>query len=109
MTSANRTALESLFRSIDDFTASDGGNEEIDNEIADVQWKLDVTVDLLERGLVDLATPIRVAEADLEEIRFARLRDEQRHAAILRLDELRGELESRLAKDEELRAQPPRS
>jgi hypothetical protein len=109
MTSANRAALASLFKTIENFVSSDRGSEEIDNDIAEVQWKLDVTVDLLERGFVDLATPIRVAEADLEEIRFARLREEQRPAAILRLDELRGELESQLAKDEELRAQPPRS
>jgi hypothetical protein len=109
MTSANRAALASLFKRFDDFMVGDDDDEDIDSEIEELQWKLGATLVLLEGNYVDFVIPIEKAENDLEEIRFARLRDEQRAATIFRLDELREELESGLARDEELGARPPGS
>jgi hypothetical protein len=89
MTETNRAVVASLLEAIDNFMTGDLGIEEI-------QGKLQVGVGLLERGSVDLAAPIRLAEADLEEIQFTMLQDEQRPAAVFRLDSLREELESAL-------------
>lgn len=105
----NRDALASLFKRFDDFVTGDHDDEDIDSEIADLQWKLWDAAALVECIYVDFTVPIEKAHNDLEEIRFARLRSEQRPAVIFRLDELRAELESCLARDEELRAQPPGS
>lgn len=89
MTQTNRAVVASLLAAIDDFMTGGLGIEEI-------QGRLQVGLGLLERGSVDFAAAIRLAEADLEGIQFTMLLDEQRPAAVFRLDSLREELESGL-------------
>lgn len=55
----------------------------------EVQAALQSAVSLFENDGSDIAQKVRLAEADLEEVQFAILRDEQRSAAIFRLDALR--------------------
>jgi hypothetical protein len=109
LTSMNRAALASLFKRFDEFVAGDHDDEDIDVEIAELQSKLWDATALVECIYVDFTIPIEKGFNDLEEIRFARLRDEQRSAVIFRMDELREELESCLARDEDLRARLPGS
>ncbi len=82
MTGQNRQVLTALRASIDAFTRGEISLE-------DVQSRLQSSLDLLESGNPLVPEAIRIAEGDLEEIRFARLLDEQRPAAVLRLDDLR--------------------
>jgi hypothetical protein len=93
MSKSNPDLIASVMRFIDQFVAGLVGVEE-------VQTKLQTTMGLLERGPGNLAAALRLAEADLEEIRFTLLLQEQRPAAIFRLDTLRAELEAGLAKEE---------
>jgi hypothetical protein len=58
--------------------------------IADVQSVLKSVVPLVENDGSTLKDAVRLAEADLEEIQFTKLLDEQVPAAIFRLDKLRG-------------------
>jgi hypothetical protein len=89
MTETNRAIITSLIDSIDDFV--DGKLE-----IADVQSRLQARVDLLERTPRDLISVVRAAEVDLERIQFTMLLDEQRPAAVFRLDSLRAALQAAL-------------
>jgi hypothetical protein len=89
MTETNHAIIASLIDSIDQFEAGDLG-------ITEVQELLQMSFDLLERGPQDFASAIRLAEADLEEIQFTMLLDEQRPAAVFRLDSLREALQSGL-------------
>jgi hypothetical protein len=57
-------------------------------ELDQIQWALQSTISLLENDGSGVADAIRLAEADVEEIRFTRLLDEQRPAVTFRLDEL---------------------
>lgn len=60
--------------------------------LAEVQSALQSTIPLLEDDRSGVADFVRLAEADLEEIQFTVLLDEQRPAAVFRLDELRATL-----------------
>lgn len=82
MTAGNRRTLESLVHAIDEFVAGRSDLEEIQQQLQSSEL-------LLERGSMNCAEDIRLAEADLEEIRFARILGEQRSAAVFRLDALR--------------------
>jgi hypothetical protein len=58
--------------------------------IAEVQSVLESVVPLCENDGSNIRNAVRLAEADLEEIQFTTLLDEQVPAAIFRLDNLRG-------------------
>jgi ATP-dependent protease HslVU (ClpYQ) ATPase subunit len=92
MTRTNHALVVSLLKAIDGFVTSDLGIEEI-------QGRLEVCMELLERGPEDFATPIRDAETDLEAIQYTMLLTEQRPAAVFRLDSLREALASRLRRE----------
>lgn len=64
-----------------------------DADLDEIQATLQSAISLVERDGSDVGDVLRTAEADLEEIRFTRLLDEQRPAAIFRLDELLDQLE----------------
>lgn len=53
-----------------------------------IQSVLQSTLSLLENDGSGAAEVVRLAEADVEEIRFTRLLDEQRPAVVFRLDKL---------------------
>jgi hypothetical protein len=93
MNGANRRVLESLLESLDEFLR--GGMS-----VEEVQQSLQSTLELLEREAGDLSESIRLAEADLEEIRFTMLLDEQRPAAVVCLDPIRRAIAKRLNTDE---------
>jgi hypothetical protein len=86
----NRTLTEDVIDAIDRFVAGE-------LSIADVQGRLQSAAQLFENEPASPSHAIRVTEADLEEIQFARLLDEQRPAAAFRLDELRALLADALA------------
>ena len=91
MSEQNEKVLKSVLGSIDDFVRNRIG-------IEDVQVQLRSSANLLERESGGVLDAIRLAEADLEEIQFTMLLDEQRPAAVFRLDELREVLIDRLGK-----------
>lgn len=62
--------------------------------LAEVQSALQSAIPLFDDDGSGVADFVRLAEADLEEIQFTVLLDEQRPAAIFRLDELRATLGS---------------
>lgn len=59
-----------------------------DLDLGQVQSILQSSVGLLENDGSEVIALIRLAEADIEEIRYTRLLEEQRLAAIFRLDKL---------------------
>jgi hypothetical protein len=77
----NEAVLDRLRGSVASFVAGE-------LELEDILAALQSAVDLLENDGTGVANTVRLAEADVEEIRFTRLLDEQRPAAIFRLDEL---------------------
>jgi hypothetical protein len=87
MTEGNRAIIASLIDSMDQFVAGD-------LEVADIQHKLQVSGDLLEREPQDFASLVHLAEADLEGIRYTLPLDDQRPAALSRLDSVRTTLQS---------------
>jgi len=89
MTQTNRTVVSALLDAIDGFVAG-----ELD--IPDIQARLQSGLGLLERGLGDVSSVIRFAAADLEEIQFTMVLDEQRPAVVFRLNSLRGQLAAAL-------------
>ena len=81
VSSYNQSVLTRIHEAV---TAFASGELDLDQ----IQSTLQSSVGLLENdgsGVTDL---VRLAEADIEEIRFTRLIDEQRPAVIFRLDEL---------------------
>lgn len=60
----------------------------------EVQASLQTTASLFENDGSGVAEAVRLAEADIEEIQFTVLMDEQRPAAIFRLDELQSSIEA---------------
>ena len=62
--------------------------------LGDAQAVLQSVIPRLENDGSGVAYAVRLAEADLEEIQFTTLLDEQIPAAIFRLDELRTAIES---------------
>lgn len=65
--------------------------------LGDTQAALQSAMALFENDGSGVANAVRLAEADLEAIQFKTLRDEQRSAAISRLDELRTAIEGSTA------------
>ncbi|NYG58761.1 hypothetical protein BJ980_001684 [Nocardioides daedukensis] len=61
--------------------------------LAEVQAVLQGAIPRFENDGSGIASAVRLAEADLEEIQFTTLLDEQVPAAIFRLDELRASIE----------------
>jgi hypothetical protein len=61
-------------------------------ELEDIQARLQSAEGLLERDTPNFIQAIHLAEADLESIQFTMLSDEQRPAAVFRLDELRASI-----------------
>jgi len=57
-------------------------------DLDQIQAELQSSLGLLENDGSGVADLVRLAEADVEEIRFTRLLDEQRPAVTFRLDEL---------------------
>lgn len=77
----NRTILDRVRNSAAGFASGD-------IEMDDVQAVLQSTAGLFENDGSGAAELVRLAEADIEEIRFTRLLDEQRPAVTFRLDAL---------------------
>ncbi|MFV0460769.1 MAG: hypothetical protein ACK5MT_18595 [Actinomycetales bacterium] len=77
----NRTVLDRVRTSAAAFASGD-------IEMDDVQAVLQSTAGLLENDGSGAAELVRLAEADIEEIRFTRLLDEQLPAVTFRLDAL---------------------
>jgi hypothetical protein len=77
----NLDLLGRLRASVQEFMTGTLGLDEI-------QAALQSTLRLLENDGSGVAEALRLAEADVEEIRFTRLLDEQRPAVVFRLDEL---------------------
>jgi hypothetical protein len=77
----NQRVLDRLRESFSAFVA---GKLDLD----EIQAALQSTLGLLENDRSGVAELVRLAEADVEEIRFTRLLDEQRPAVIFRVDEL---------------------
>ena len=75
----NEEVLERVRRSVSEFVA---GELDLDG----IQVALQSAMPLLERDGTGADAVVRAAEADIEEIRFTRLLDEQRPAAVFRLD-----------------------
>jgi hypothetical protein len=90
MTPHNRSLATTLVELIDRFA-----NDE--TSVSDMQSRLQSAMVLFDREPTSPERAVRIAEADLEEILFTMIRDEQRPAAIFRLDELRTYLAETLA------------
>ena len=82
MSAFNTTVIKGLLTTI-------RGYESRSTTLDEVQAALQSALPLLENDASGVAEAVRQAEADIEEIQFAVLLDEQRPAAILRLDEFR--------------------
>jgi hypothetical protein len=89
MNAHNRGVVTRLAGKIDAFTS---GKIELD----EMQSQLQAALTLFERDGSTACEAVRLAEADVEEIRFTMLLDEQRSAAVFRLDELRETLTAEL-------------
>jgi hypothetical protein len=76
-----------------DVLAAIGGLEAGSLTLGDTQAALQSAISRFENDGSGVANAVRLAEADLEEIQFTTLLDEQRPAAIFRLDELRTAIE----------------
>ena len=57
-------------------------------DLDEIQSALQSAFGLLENDGSEVAEAVRLAEADVEEIRFTRVLDEQRSAVVFRLDQL---------------------
>ena len=89
----SRAVLQNVLTAIDNFVGGFG-------DIADLQSALQANASALDRSFAGVIRELRSLDADLEEIRFARLRDEQRPAAVLRLDPVRESVVAALDKCE---------
>jgi len=77
----NRDVLGGLRASVQEFIVGELDLEEI-------QSALQSALGLLENDRSEVVEAVRLAEADVEEILFTRLLDEQRSAVVFRLDQL---------------------
>jgi hypothetical protein len=89
MNAHNREVVTRLIGDIDRFTGGEIGLDEM-------QSQLQAALTLFERDGSTVRESVRLAEADVEEIRFTMLLDEQRPAAVFRLDQLREALTTEL-------------
>lgn len=85
MTAHNRSIVQKVINDLDKFMVGD-------MDFDGIQASLQSAMSLLEREDDSVERVLRLAEADIEEIRFTMLQAEQRPAAVFRLDELRAEL-----------------
>ena len=85
MNEYNFGVLSRLIDAIDEFQKGD-------IELDDMQARLQSALMLYETAADAAWHALRLAEADIEEIRFTMLLDEQRPAAVFRLDDLRESL-----------------
>ena len=84
-TDQNQDLLRRLRASIAAFAAGD-------MDLDGIQAALQSTMTLLENDAADAARTVRLAEADVEEIRFTTLLAEQRPAVLRRMEDLVAEL-----------------
>ena len=89
MNANNRAVLQALLDSLEEFVRGR-------LTVEDVQRRLQLSLNRLDSEAGSSHDDIRLAEADLEEIRFTMLLDEQRPAAVFRLDPLRAAIADRL-------------
>lgn len=82
MNEYNRTVAQDVLDAI-------SGLERGDISVGDAQAVLQSAIPRFENDGSNIASAVRLAEGDLEEIQFTRLLSEQLPAAIFRLDELR--------------------
>jgi ABC-type phosphate transport system auxiliary subunit len=75
----SRQILMTISSVIDDFIAGR-------SDIADLQERLEANSSALDRSYEPLNSQLRSLDADLEEIQFTMLKDEQRPAAVFRLE-----------------------
>lgn len=85
MNANNREVIKRLIVELERF---EGGEIDLDS----IQATLRSVATLLERDESSVDRAVRLAEADVEEIRFTKLMDEQRPAVVFRLDGLRDQL-----------------
>lgn len=85
LSAQNQRVLDSLRASVTGFAAGD-------LDLDEIQAALQSRFGLLENDGTYVADLVRLAEADIEEIRFTRILDEQRPAVLFRLDKLLEEL-----------------
>jgi hypothetical protein len=84
-TDQNHDVLRQLRESIAAFAAGD-------SDLDGIQAALQSAMTLLENDGADAARTVRLAEADVEEIRFTTLLAEQRPAVLARMEELLDQL-----------------
>jgi ABC-type phosphate transport system auxiliary subunit len=73
------------------------------SDIADLQQRLEANSSALDRSYEPLNSQLRSLDADLQEIQFTMLQDEQRPASIFRLEPVQEAVSSALQQsDEEL-------
>jgi hypothetical protein len=85
MNARNREFIGRLVGELDRFARDE-------TDLEGMQATLQSVLALLERDESGVEQAVRLAEADVEEIRFTKLLDEQRPATVFRLDELRDQL-----------------
>lgn len=85
----NQGLVTRLIRDIDRFMSGE-------IELGEMQSQLQAALTLFERDGSTAGEAVRLAEADVEEILFTKLLDEQRPAAVFRLDQLREALTTEL-------------
>lgn len=90
MTTGNRRLVDGLIAAIDSFRHGE-------TSLGEVHVRLQSAIPMFEREPASPERAVRLAEADLEEIRFARPLAEQWPAATSRLGELRAVLAVALA------------
>lgn len=90
MNEYNATVAQSVLAAISDLVVGTC-------TLAEVQAVLQSAISRFENDGSGVAEAVRLAEADLEEIQFTTLLDEQVPAAIFRLDELRASMEGSAA------------
>jgi hypothetical protein len=91
MNAHNRGVVTRIIRDIDRFAGGDIGLDEIHSS-------LQMALPLFERDGSKVSEAVQLAEADVEEIRFTKLLDEQRPAVVFRLDRLRETLAAGLGR-----------
>jgi ABC-type phosphate transport system auxiliary subunit len=89
----SRQILAAISSAIDDFISRK-------SDIADLQAQLEAQSSALDRSYEPLNSELRSLDADLEEIQFTMLQDEQRPAAVFRLEPVKEAVASALERAE---------
>jgi ABC-type phosphate transport system auxiliary subunit len=90
----SRQILMAISSAIDDFMSER-------SDIADLQERLEANSSALDRSYEPLNSQLRSLDADLEEIQFTMLKDEQRPAAIFRLEPVQEAVSSALEQSDD--------